>query len=59
MYRGEIALWVQKSADDFIFFYLFFQEIGFDISCKSSSLETISMKCQNLFSGENHQFVVC
>ena len=34
--------------------YLFYfsQKTGSDISCKLSPLETICMKCQNLFSGE-------
>ena len=29
------------------------QKTGFDISCKLSPLETVCMKCQNLFSGKN------
>ena len=29
------------------------QKTGFDISCKLSPLETICMKCQNMFFGEN------
>ena len=28
------------------FFFFFFQKIGFDISCKLSSWETICIKCQ-------------
>ena len=35
---------------EILFFFLFSQEIGFGISCKLSSEETICMKCQNLFS---------
>ena len=31
----------------------FSQKIGFDISCKLSTMETICIKCQNLFSGKN------
>ena len=27
--------------------------MGFDISCKMSQMETVCMKFQNLFSGEN------
>ena len=35
------------------FFFFFFQNTGFDISCKLSSMETICMKCEVLFSGKN------
>ena len=35
--------------DKLIFFFLFCQTTEFDISCKLSPLETICMKCQNLF----------
>ena len=52
-----------NSADDkLVIFFLFFPENSFDISCKLSSLETICMKYQNLFSGKNKkifQTVVC
>ena len=34
-------------------FLILFQKKEFDISCKLSQLETISMKCQILFSGKN------
>ena len=34
-------------------FLIFPQEIGFNISCKLSPLETICMKCQNLFPVKN------
>ena len=38
----------------FLLFLLFFsQKISFYISCKVSSLETICIKCQSLFSGKN------
>ena len=44
-------------------FFLFFQKIDFDISCKLSPMETICMKCQILISWKNkkknRQFVVC
>ena len=41
----------QFSADDILkYFFLFSQKTGFDILCKLSPLETICMKCQNLFS---------
>ena len=36
-----------------IFFSSFSQKTGFDIPCKLSPMETICMKCQNLFSVEN------
>ena len=39
----------------FKIFFLFFQKIGFHTSCKFSPLETICMKCQSLFSGENNK----
>ena len=35
------------------YFSYFSQKTGFDISCKLSPKETICMKCQTLFSGEN------
>ena len=38
---------------DYIFLIYFFQKIGFNIPCKLSPKETICMKCQSLFSGEN------
>ena len=42
------------SGNVFFFFFLFFpRKQVFDISCKLSPLETICMKCQNLFSGKN------
>ena len=34
-------------------FSYFAQKTGFDTTCKLSPLETICMKCQNLFSGKN------
>ena len=51
-----------NSADDKFTLFLFFQKTGFDISCKLSPLETICMKCQNLFSRKNNEIfqnVVC
>ena len=36
-----------------IFFLIFPEKQGFDILCKFSTLETICMKCQILFSGKN------
>ena len=43
----------ELTADSKRVFIYFYQETGLDISCKLSPLETICMKCQNLFSGEN------
>ena len=43
---------LRANLTDDIFFY-FNQTTGSDISCKLSPLETICMKCQNLFAGEN------
>ena len=55
MLRQRLALWVKFSADDILkyFSYFFPQKICFDISGKLTPLETIYMKCQNLFSGKN------
>ena len=36
-----------------ILFLIFSQKTGFDNLCKLSPLETICMKCLNLFSGKN------
>ena len=48
------ALWVKFSADGILKYFSYFfkqqNKTGFDISCK---LETVCMKCQNLFSGKN------
>ena len=48
------TLWA-NSADDIltILFSYFTQNVGFYISCKLSPTETICMKCQILFPGEN------
>ena len=40
-------------------FLIFPRKTGFDIACKLSPLETICMKCQNLFSGENRDILIC
>ena len=40
------------------YFSYFSQKTGYDISCKLSSKETICMKCQILFSGENKKNVI-
>ena len=44
-------------------FLIFPHKTGFNISCKMSPVETICMKCQNPFSGENkkkyHLCAVC
>ena len=34
------------------FLFFFFQKIGYGISCRMSPLETVCMKCQNLFSAK-------
>ena len=54
------ALWVKFAAEDILnwYFSYFSQETGFGISCKLSPLETICMKCQNLFSGKNKQNII-
>ena len=46
------------SADDILkYFFLFFPETKFDISCKLSSMETICMKSQILISGKNKKHI--
>ena len=45
---------VKFSPDGILKYFYFSQETGFDISCKLSPLETICMKCQLLFSGNNN-----
>ena len=46
-----------NSADDqlAIFFSYISQQIGFDMSCKPSPLETLCMECQILFSEKNKE----
>ena len=39
-------------------FSYFSKKTGFDISCKLSPVETICMKCQNLFSGKTKQNIL-
>ena len=49
-------VWANSVDDKLMLFYLFFPlKTGFGISCKLSPLETICMKCQNLFSGKNEK----
>ena len=38
--------------------FYFSQKKGFHISCKLSPMETICMKCQNLFSGKNKKTII-
>ena len=47
------TLWGNSADDRFMIFFLFFHENRLWHSCKLSPQETISMKCQSLFSGEN------
>ena len=42
----------------FFCFFFFLQKTGFDISCNLSSLKTICMKCQILFSGKNKKIII-
>ena len=50
----HLALCANFSADDILKHYSYCsQKTGFDTSCKLSPRETISMKCQILFSGKN------
>ena len=48
------SLWANSADDKLFIFFLFFPENRVDISCKLSSLETICMKYQILFSAENN-----
>ena len=50
---GVTTRWA-NSADDKLIFFLFSQKTGFQISCRLSpvEIETICLKCQNLFSGK-------
>ena len=41
------------TTDNKLLFFLFFPENRFDIPCKLSAMETICIKCHNLFSGKN------
>ena len=46
----HLELWIKLSADDILkYFSYFFQETGFDIPSRLSPMETVCMKCQNLF----------
>ena len=45
---------VKVSADDILEYFSYFsQKTTFDISCKLSTVKTICMKCQILFSWKN------
>ena len=65
-YLTFTTLWV-NSADNKLMIFCFPPppplpppRTGFDISCKLSPVETIYMKCQNLFSGKNKKNIsVC
>ena len=47
------------SADDLLKYFSYFsQKTGFDISCKLSLIETICMKYQILFYGENKKNII-
>ena len=39
-------------------FFLFFPKTSFDNPCKLSPMETICMKCQALFSGEDKKTII-
>ena len=53
---------VKLSADDileyFFFFFVFFQETGVGISCEFSPLETVCVRCRDLFSVDDGGGVV-
>ena len=55
----RLALWVKFPADDnFKHFSYFTHETRIHISCKSSLIETICMKCQFLFFGKNKKTII-
>ena len=41
-----------------MFFLIFYQKTGIDISCNLSPKESICMNCQNLFSRKNQKSMV-
>ena len=48
----------KNSADGILKYFSYFSlKTGFDILCKLSLMETICMKCQNLFSEQNKKNV--
>ena len=50
----ENRIWhFMKIVSNAKYIFIFSHKIGFDISCKLSSMETICMKCQTLFSGKH------
>ena len=53
LFLSFTTLWANSGDNKLMTFFLVFQKTGFEISCKLSPLETICMKCQNLFSGKN------
>ena len=54
LFASWFALWVEFSADDILKCFLFTpKETGFDIVCRLTLLEIISMQCQILFSWKN------
>ena len=47
------TLWANSADINLIYFLFFSQKTGFDIFMQLAPLETIYMKCQNLFSGKS------
>ena len=45
--------------NNFMTFFLFLQETGFDISCKLYPLETVCMECQTLIPGKENTSKYC
>ena len=52
LYFTFTTLWSNSADNKLKYFSYIPRKTGFDISCKSTPLETISVKCQNLFSGK-------
>ena len=53
------TLWANSADDKLMGKKNHFSWTGFDISCKLSPLETICLKCQNLFSGKKKKSPIC
>ena len=57
-YLTFTTLWANSADDKLeVIFSDFFEKIGYVISCKMSSKETICMQCQSLFHGTNKKNV--
>ena len=53
---GHVLQIVPWEADKLVFL-LFYQKTGLDISCILTPMETLCMKCQNIFSGKKEKTI--